>query len=709
MRELNRYISEFEDRDLVYQERMIPELEYAFKHALTQEATYQSILERKRKEFHYQVAQGIERLYQERLEEYYVELAEHYSKSDDINKAIEYMLKVGEKAKRNYANETAISYYQGVLDMIEKHGIDNNEWKLEALKNIGDIYSYAGRITEAVKFLEEAITLAQDMNISPRQLAKLYNLIGVTFWWQSEDDKMVQCGEKILAILGDDDKCLEAVLGNSWIALGSSNNDRYKECINKNMELIKNIEYSPELRAIYDHIICFYNYFVGDLETALNWCNELKKHAEIHNDLRALATAFGETGDIMSRSGNLNEAIQLQREGINIYKQIDDNVHTIVSRVFLDGLLLNLGELEELKVSSSITLNMYNDSDPKFLALDNFSTEYIILSNISIYQRLWDDAIKYRQKYIEIQERGGNQVSIEWSKFWLGDVYMRKGDYDEALEIFHNFADKAFEFQDNYAQYRLFNSLEKLEYTYKRLGKYDEFLNFCKDYRQKHAEAVKDLPLQQWYLEPSQIDNKLSNLVFSDDLNKDMDSSWTWIDIFSDCHYEIRENGLEIHAENGRDLYWPNKSAPRFIREITDGFAVQVCISPATNDKPQMGGIFIWKDDKNYICFERGRNDPYGFLFFGYINGEQKMAGRGLLIEESESTYLRLERNGNEISAYCSIDNDNWLTCGRLSFPVDPIQVGIYAHGIIDRTIYCGEYREGTATLFKDFRIWTKE
>ncbi|HGJ65741.1 TPA: zinc-ribbon domain-containing protein, partial [bacterium] len=348
---LNRYISEFEDRELVYQERMIPELEYAFKHALTQEATYQSILERKRREFHLHVAQGIERLYQERLEEYYEELAEHYSKSDDIEKAIEYMLKVGERAKRNYANDTAISYYQGVLDMLEKHNIENNEWKLEALKNIGDIYSYAGRITEAVQFLEEAITLAQNMNISPRQLANLYNLIGGTFWWQSEDDKMVQCGEKILAILGDDDKCLEAVLGNSWIALGS-NNDRYRECIYKNIELVKNLEYSPELRAIYDHIICFYNYFIGDLETALSWCYELKKHAEIHNDLRALAGAVLESGIIMSIEGNLKGAIQLNREVIDKFSQIGDKVHTIVSRVLLDGLLWNLGELEELKTSS---------------------------------------------------------------------------------------------------------------------------------------------------------------------------------------------------------------------------------------------------------------------------------------------------------------------------------------------------------------------
>ena len=38
----------------------------------------------------------------------------------------------------------------------------------------------------------------------------------------------------------------------------------------------------------------------------------------------------------------------------------------------------------------------------------------------------------------------------------------------------------------------------------------------------------------------------------------------------------------------------------------------------------------------------------------------------------------------------------------------DPIQMGIHAIGMIDRTIYCGEYKEGTATVFRNFRIWTR-
>ena len=65
-RDLDQHLSEFEEKELAYEERTVPELEYAFKHAFTQEATYEGILEQRRREFHHQVAEGIELLYQER-------------------------------------------------------------------------------------------------------------------------------------------------------------------------------------------------------------------------------------------------------------------------------------------------------------------------------------------------------------------------------------------------------------------------------------------------------------------------------------------------------------------------------------------------------------------------------------------------------------------------------------------------------------------
>jgi len=176
-RELNQHLDEIKSRDLIYEDRTVPELEYAFKHAFTQEVTYQGILEQHRKQFHHQVAQGIERLYQERLEEYYEELAHHYFRSDDAEKAVEYLLKAGEKAKASYANEAAIAHFQRALELLKQSGIARRDWEFDALRGLGEVCLGIGKNVEAGEAFEEAILLAKEMKLSPRQLARLYSCI----------------------------------------------------------------------------------------------------------------------------------------------------------------------------------------------------------------------------------------------------------------------------------------------------------------------------------------------------------------------------------------------------------------------------------------------------------------------------------------------------------------------------------------------------
>ena len=144
--DLEGYLSELKERDLVYEERTVPEVEYAFKHVLTQEAIYQSILVRSRRGFHKQVGEGIESLYREQLEEHLEELAYHYSKSDDVHKAVEYLLKAGGKATRNYAIEEAITYLQKGLELLGAlpEGDERDREELSLQMALGPVLMYRG-------------------------------------------------------------------------------------------------------------------------------------------------------------------------------------------------------------------------------------------------------------------------------------------------------------------------------------------------------------------------------------------------------------------------------------------------------------------------------------------------------------------------------------------------------------------------------------
>jgi hypothetical protein len=88
-----------------------------------------------------QVAPEMERLYGDRLEECYEELAHHYSRSDDVEKAVEYLLKAGEKAARASAYKDAVAHFEKGLQCLRPN--------LQAL--LGEAY---GNIGQAEKGLE---------------------------------------------------------------------------------------------------------------------------------------------------------------------------------------------------------------------------------------------------------------------------------------------------------------------------------------------------------------------------------------------------------------------------------------------------------------------------------------------------------------------------------------------------------------------------
>ena len=91
--ELYRLLASLQRKEFLYEQPAFPEVEYLFKHALTQEVAYNSVLIERRKTLHLQTAQAIEQIFHSQLEDYYSVLAHHYSKSGQTEKAMNYLLR----------------------------------------------------------------------------------------------------------------------------------------------------------------------------------------------------------------------------------------------------------------------------------------------------------------------------------------------------------------------------------------------------------------------------------------------------------------------------------------------------------------------------------------------------------------------------------------------------------------------------------------
>ncbi len=132
------------------------EITYLFKQAITQGVAYESLPYAVRAAMHEQIGQFIERAYPDQIEQFLDLLAYHYDHSENAEKRVEYLLRAGQAAQKNYANSAAIDYYQRALPLL------TNEQRLEMMLKLGQVLELDGQWQAAEVLYQQALTLASD-------------------------------------------------------------------------------------------------------------------------------------------------------------------------------------------------------------------------------------------------------------------------------------------------------------------------------------------------------------------------------------------------------------------------------------------------------------------------------------------------------------------------------------------------------------------
>ena len=117
---LDGMLSHLQGAEFIYEQPAFPDVEYTFKHALTQEVAYNSVLVERRKLLHHRIAQAIESLFAERLDDHVKQLALHYSRSGDVLRAIEYLQRAGQQATSHAFFEEAVAQLHAALELLPK-------------------------------------------------------------------------------------------------------------------------------------------------------------------------------------------------------------------------------------------------------------------------------------------------------------------------------------------------------------------------------------------------------------------------------------------------------------------------------------------------------------------------------------------------------------------------------------------------------------
>ena len=140
--ELERLLANLQLGEFVYEQPSISDVEYIFKHALTQEVAYNSILQERRKQLHEDAGRAIELLHPSSLDDHLADLAHHYSRSANQAKAVEYLRLAGVQAMARGALHQAVQNLESALALLKAfpESPSRDQLELQILSPLGTAY-----------------------------------------------------------------------------------------------------------------------------------------------------------------------------------------------------------------------------------------------------------------------------------------------------------------------------------------------------------------------------------------------------------------------------------------------------------------------------------------------------------------------------------------------------------------------------------------
>jgi len=414
---LDKNLEGLERLDLIKTKSIKPDLEYLFKHALTQEVVYNGLLKKERREIHEHIGSVIEELFKDRLPEFYETLAFHFKRSRSILKAVDYLMKSGEKSLKRYAVEESHKYYREAYDLLKnKPGKtrEDNELLFDLLARWAMVYYYRGDFIGLTTVFEENTELAGSITDKSRQ-GMFYAWLGAALTCRARLRQSYEYLKKAI-IIGDkhqDDRLNGFVCcWLTWCCTGLGLMDNATIYGERAQAISKRL---PSDQYIYFKSLGglgFTYYLRGEKKKVLDTGKKLIEFGLQHSNIRSQAMGLWTLGLGYALEGSFVEAIKY------------------------------------------LELATQTAADPFYA---EYPRKFLGLCYVSNNQ--WEQAEKSFKKTLAFAKKFGAGVEEVWANIFLGVVYVAKGRMNEGINLIaqtrQSLLDDALDFFSNLAELAL--------------------------------------------------------------------------------------------------------------------------------------------------------------------------------------------------------------------------------------------------------------
>jgi tetratricopeptide (TPR) repeat protein len=330
---LQQELTQLQAAEFLYQARFFPERAYTFKHALTQEVAYGSLLPERRRALHARLVAAIEHLTEDRGDEPIERLARHALQGEVWDKALTYCWQAGEKAMAGSAHREAVGSFEQALSVLphlpETHdtleqAVDLRLALRSALRPLGDF----GRILTC---LREAERLAEALD-DRRRLSQVLRYLSSYFYLMDAYDQAIVAAQRALALATTGEEAVLPALANQYLGLTHQARGDYGQAIDCYRQTVALLEgpwrhercgeaFLPAVFARAALAVCHAN--LGMFAAGETLGAEGLRIAEAVDNPASLMWAYWGVGLLALRQGDPHKALPWLKRAVRICQDAD--------------------------------------------------------------------------------------------------------------------------------------------------------------------------------------------------------------------------------------------------------------------------------------------------------------------------------------------------------------------------------------------------
>ena len=425
-------LAELERRELVREKSRIPLRVYMFKHTLTQEAAYGTLLLSTRRELHRRVAECLEQAEPDRAND----IARHFLEAQEQARALPYLVEAGDRAARAYSTPAAIESYRKALEILDT--TTDVPLTRRAHEGLGSALTSSFNIAGAVETYHTMLHVAQEHEDIPMQVSALNKLGFVTALMRGEfpeAEKHLEGAERLAQSCNDLLGLAELHMTYCYIYTSTGDFDGALGHQKESLQIGRDLDVDePRLFGL-AHIANTMTYLTR-FDEAWETADEARKKAEELGNRKYLSEALTFPIPLVHlRNGDMDLALEAAEEGMNIGAHIGASAAESGGAFLVGQIAWLKGEYEGAIESQQRALEAGRTSGMSFLQVGPLCALGTIYQDISM--ELTSETMEYHAQALELMGKplGTAQGAMNWAE--VGFCALAMGDVERACELFH--------------------------------------------------------------------------------------------------------------------------------------------------------------------------------------------------------------------------------------------------------------------------------